>query len=303
MIDTSWSQGPPRTILLATDLTSRCDRAMQRSLQLAKLWKSRLVILVVIEPDYTSSPPELSNLPSWRRPTDPRRIAEVQIRRQFGGSVNDAEIRVVEGKPGSAIEEAAREVGADLIVTGVARDETFGRYLLGSTVDWLARQTSVPLLVVKSRVWPYEEILVATDFSETSRQALIAADRFFPTAPLTALHAFGAPTAGFRDNAGSRDLWKVQEKQACEDFIQTANLSFEGRARVRVLVEYGSPEVLVRQYMLDKEVELVVVGAQGATGLLDRRLGGTAKRILEFAPSDVLLIREPRAVRGAEQTR
>jgi len=276
---------------------------MQRALQLAKLWKARLIILNVIEPDDPTNRHETRDLPSWRRPADPRRIAQDQIRRQFGESAHEAEVRVVEGEPVAAIEEAAREVGADLIVTGVARDEAFGRYRLGSTVDRLARQTPVPLLIVKSRVWPYEEILIATDFSEPSQQALIAADRFFPTAPLTALHGWEVPFAGFLEKPGFREQWKEQEKQACEDFIQRSKLSFEGRARVRVLVEHGCPEVLVRQYMLDKEVDLVVVGTHGGGGVFDKRLGGTARRILEFAPADVLLIREPRAVRRGEQSR
>lgn len=302
MMDPSWHQGPPRTILLATDMSSRFDRAMQRALQLAKLWKSHLIILNVIELDYNNRG-EVEDVPSWRRPADLRRIAQDQIRRQFGESANEAEVRVVEGEPVAAIEEAAREVGADMIVTGVARDDAFERYRLGSTVDRLARRTYVPLLIVKSRVWPYEEILVATDFSEPSQQALIAADRFFPTAPLTALHGWEVPFAGFLDNPGFREQLKEQDKQGGESFIQRSKLSFEGRARVRVLIEQGCPEVLVRQYMLYNEVDLVVVGTHGGSWVFDKRLGGTAKRILEFAPADVLLIREPRAVRRGEQFR
>ena len=299
----SWHQGPPRTILLATDLSSRCDRAMQRALQLSKLWKSRLIILNVIEPEHPTGHSDLGDLPSWRRPADPRQVAQDQIRRQFGESAHGAKVRVVEGEPVSAIEAAAREVGADLIVAGVARDEKFGRYVLGSTVDQLARRTPVPLLIVKSRVWPYEEILVATDFSEPSQEALIAADRFFPTAPLTALHGWEVPFAGFLDKPDFRDQWKEHEQKGCQDFIQRSKLSLEARARVRVLVEHGCPEVLVRQYMLDREVDLVVVGTHGGGGVFDKRLGGTAKRILEYAPADVLLIREPRAVRWGGQSR
>jgi len=52
----------------------------------------------------------------------------------------------------------------------------------------------------------------------------------------------------------------------------------------------------VRAYMEDEGVDLVVVGTHGRNGAFDVRLGGTAKRILEFAPGDVLLIREPKAV-------
>lgn len=299
MTEPSWTQGPPRIILLATDLSGRCDRAMVRAGQLAKLWHARLVVLNVIEPEPKDR--DVGERPNWRRSADPQKVAETQIRRQFGETLHAAEVRLVEGEPAVVIDEVAREIGADLIVTGVARDETFGRHLLGSTVDRLARQTPVPLLIVKSRVWPYEEILVATDFSEPSRQALTAADRFFPTHPITALHGWEAPFVALLDRADLRDQWRSLEQQSCEDFLERSKLSWESRARVKVLVEHGCPEVLVRDYMLDKEVDLVVVGTHGRSGLFDKRLGGTAKRILELAPSDVLLIREPLAVQ-AEST-
>lgn len=290
MTEPSWTQGPPRVIVLATDLSGRCDRAMARAGQLAKLWHARLVILNVIELE--SKGREVGDRPNWQRPADPHKMAETQIRRQFGENLQGAEVRLLQGEPAAVIDEVAREVGADLIVTGVARDETFGRHLLGSTVDRLARRTPVPLLIVKSRVWPYEEILVATDFSEPSQQALTAADRFFPSHPLTMLHASEAPASAGR---GQESL----ERQGCEEFLECSKLSWEARARVKVLVEHGAPEVLVRDYMLAKDVDLVVVGTHGQSGLFDKRLGGTAKRILAMAPSDVLLIREPRAAQRA----
>ena len=40
----------PATILFATDLSSRCDRALDRSLMLAKQWGAHLVALTVVEP-------------------------------------------------------------------------------------------------------------------------------------------------------------------------------------------------------------------------------------------------------------
>jgi nucleotide-binding universal stress UspA family protein len=61
----SWTQGPPKTILLATDLSSRCDRAMDRAAQLASLWGARLVVLNVLEHEYDFvEPAGASDLPS-----------------------------------------------------------------------------------------------------------------------------------------------------------------------------------------------------------------------------------------------
>ena len=84
-----------------------------------------------------------------------------------------------------------------LIVTGIARDETLGRLLLGTTVEKLARQARQPVLVVKTRPRkPYHDVLVATDFSPGSRQALRAALQLVPDANLTLFHAYDVPFQG-----------------------------------------------------------------------------------------------------------
>lgn len=301
MNEPAWTRGPPKTILLATDLSSRCDRALDRAAWLAKLWSARLVVLNVLEPEteWTGGGRNL-DLPSWRRPPDRETVAAAQVRRDLGEDFRSAETRVVEGSPAVAIDAVAREVEADLIVTGVARDETLGRYFLGSTVERLARQTPLPLLIVKSRFRPYGEVLVATDFSASSQHALTAAARFFPRTPLTLLHAWEIPFPGFLDKSAFRRQWTAMEKRGCEAFVARSPLSEDQRRDLQVLLEHGSAEMIVRAYMRDKGVNLVVVGTHGQSGLFDVRLGGTAKRILDSSPGDVLLVREPRSVRSPD---
>jgi len=295
----SWSHGPPRTILLATDLSGRCDRAMDRAAHLAKSWGARLVVLNVLEPEYDlAGPAGTADLPSWRRPPEREAVVAAQVHRDLREDLQGAEIRVVEGGVVATIEAVAREIDAELIVTGIARDETLGRYFLGSTVERLARQTAVPLLIAKSRLRSYGEILVATDFSPSSQHALTAAARFFPSTPLTLLHAWEFPFAGLMDRPALRREWTAMEKEGCDTFVAQSQLSQDQRRYLQVLVEHGSPDTIVSTYMRDKGVDLVVVGTHGRSGVFDVRLGGTAKRILNGAPGDVLLIREPRSVRS-----
>lgn len=288
-------EGSPRTIILATDLSSRCDRAMQRALQLSKLWSSRLIVLCVVEPDDPGGSSEPWKLPQRRRPAATASVAKELIRRQFGEVADMTEVWIVEGDPASVIQDVAQEVAAELIITGVGRDETFGRQILGSTVERLAQRTTVPLLIVKSRIWPYEEILVATDLSESSRQALAAADRFFPTAPITALFVADAPSGGPPDAPDLRKQWLKDQKSACLDFVDRSGLAPEARLRVKALVDHGRPEVAVRRYMLEREVDLVVIGSHGRGGAFEKRLGGVARRILDYATADVLVVRDSRA--------
>lgn len=206
----------------------------------------------------------------------------------------DAEVRVVEGDPVVAIERTARDVGAELIVTGVARNEALGRFLLGSTVDRLAAKTPIPLLIVKSRVWPYEEILVASDLSRESHQALIDADRLFPDHTLTVLHCAGKSTAD------DLDLLTATARRRCEDFIARSALSPAAKARANGVAAPGRPDVEIPRYMVGKDIDLVVVGARERRGALGSPLSGTATRILEAAPGDVLLIRGSAPAAGVD---
>lgn len=69
-------------------------------------------------------------------------------------------VMVEEGKPIDVILHAAKALDCDLIVTGIARDETLGRFGLGTTVDRLLRRSKVPVLIVKQRARsPYQHIV------------------------------------------------------------------------------------------------------------------------------------------------
>ncbi len=64
MADVIAPQAPPKRILLATDLSARGDRALDRATQLASLWGAELAVVHALEG------PELlddQGIPSWRR--------------------------------------------------------------------------------------------------------------------------------------------------------------------------------------------------------------------------------------------
>ena len=166
----------PTAVVCATDLSGRCDRAMDRAAQLARDWHARLVVVHALEtaPELADGP-RPRDLPSWRGMGDRAQRAIARVRRDLGEQFPDATAVVEEGDPAELVVQACGSHRAGLIVTGVARDELFGRRLLGGTVDALIRQVTVPLLVVRDRPRrPYGRIVVATDFSPASRRALRA---------------------------------------------------------------------------------------------------------------------------------
>ncbi|NMK47180.1 universal stress protein [Achromobacter sp. Bel] len=276
-------------ILLATDLSARGDRALDRALQLTKELNTKLIVLHVMESHAT---PARLTTPVWRRlSTDHKALAERELAEDLAAADVPSEVVVVSGDPLARIMETADSFGCSLIVTGIARDETLGRLLLGTTVEKLARQARQPVLVVKTRPRkPYRDVLVATDFSPGSRQALRAALQLVPNANLTLFHAYDVPFQGksVPDDAITRSFYKGAEQSAQEFTADTPELA--GKTP-HIVLEAGQPETVLSEYSFNHRSDLVVTGTHGRTGILRTAIGSVAERLLESLPSDVLIVR------------
>ncbi|EHK67429.1 universal stress protein [Achromobacter arsenitoxydans] len=277
-------------ILLATDLSARGDRALDRALQLTKELNTKLIVLHVMESHAT---PARLTTPVWRRlSSDHKSLAERELAEDLAAAEVPTEVVVVNGDPLARIMETADAYGCSLIVTGTARDETLGRLLLGTTVEKLARQARQPVLVVKTRPRkPYHDVLVATDFSDGSRQALRAALQLVPNADLTLFHAYDVPFQGVNtpDDAVVSSFYKTSEQAAARFIAETPELP-KGMP-TKVVLEAGQPETVLSEYSFNHRSDLVVTGTHGRTGILRTAIGSVAERLLESLPSDVLIVR------------
>ena len=184
--------GAPRKILLATDLSARGDRALERAISIARRCDAALIILHVFEElDSSTLTYGTRTLPSWHRPPDAATLMKHRIRQglrsDLGDAVEKAVILVEAGNPAEVIERVASSEQADIVVTGIAREGMFASrpVVLGKTVEQLLRRLPVPILIVRNRARDaYQHIVVTTDFSESSAHALQMAVRFFPAQPL-----------------------------------------------------------------------------------------------------------------------
>ena len=290
--------GRPRSILLATDLGARSDRALDRAVQLAKGWQSPLVVATVIEAgagriDLMA----LRDPPDWYRGEDPEQVAERQLLEAMSAQGVDARFRVERGPPGDRLLEVAEAEGCELVVAGVARHESLGRAVLGSTVDRLARRSPVPVLVVRGRVQgPYRRMLVASDWSATAEHAMRTAMAMFPQSAITVLHGYEVPMAGLMDTTREQMLAAVRDQALADgrEFIARCQPP-GGVGSVSLVVERGDPSLLMRMYASQYPVDLAVVATHGRSALLDVMLGSVAQRLLEDLPLDTLVVRKPSA--------
>lgn len=284
--------GALRNILLATDLSARSDRALDRAAALTQVHDARLLVLHVVEPGDIDPATSPRALPSWRRPDvaglTRQRIRQA-LRADLGDALERASVMIHEGDPAKDIERVASEEGVDLIVAGIARESPFSSrpVVLGKTLEQLLRRLPAPLLIVRNRPRDaYQHIVVTTDFSVPSAHALQTAAGLFPGQPLHVLHVFEPDPALLADS----------EPRAAEmrRFLESIYLPEADRRRLVPIIEPGSPAEVLREYVQLHGADLVVMGTRGRGAVMEAVLGSTAKSMLAVLPCDALVVRGPR---------
>ncbi len=284
---------PKAPILLATDLSARSDRALDRAADLAREWGTGLVALNVLDP--TASPDRLRAWADSKEDGEAyaTRIAQRQLARDLRGAAVDSRIVISSAPdPVGAIADTAEQLDARIVVTGVARSEPLGRFLLGSTVEKLARRITRPLLVVRERPQrPYSRIVLATDFSPESAFALTTLVRLFPGREVIVYHAANVPLGIDASNADLSHLREAPMRRDADALVASSNLP--PGTSTRVVIEHGSVEATLSRYVRDEDCDLVVIGTRTAP-LLERLLaGGSASELLRWVPCDMLVVRQP----------
>ena len=270
-----------KAILLATDLSVRCDRPLDRALMLAKERRSKLILLHILDPNTAKQ----SSL-------DIRDI-ERHIAKEMPKTKVEVEILVKVGDIAKTIMETAAEKDCDLIVTGVARYNSIGDIFLGGPVDQLIRNASVPVLVVKRRPkHAYKNILIATDFSDCSLQALNAAADLFPDPRLHLVHAYYEPYRAWLSAEQVAQDVKSEQQAALTRFLAKHAISDAACDRLNGSIEKGELEAVLIRKITATRADLVVLGTQGRGALSRATLGSNAQHILGLVEEDVLMVRE-----------
>lgn len=145
------------------------------------------------------------------------------------------------------------------------------------------------------------KILVPTDFSEFSdvatRYGCEFAERF--GAELHLLNVIMSPLVEFAGQAGQhysksfteyeeeiRDATEEKLSEAVTDPVSDPN-------KVIRTVKVGAPFLEIIQYAKTHDIDMIVMGTHGRTGLKHLLMGSVAERVVRQAPCPVLSVRHP----------
>jgi nucleotide-binding universal stress UspA family protein len=201
----------------------------------------------------------------------------------------------VRGRDYETLIAEARKMQADLIVIGTHRPSSLVQDMLGTTADRVLRLGGVPVLLVRTKPeGSYRSILVAIDFSPASRRALERAIRWFPTARITAVTAYGtARRSLLGDDAEVREAAAETRRLALKGFLDEVREALgPGHESTIVVpvVERGWAEEVILACAQETKPDLLVVGTHARGGLQHAVLGSVAQWVLTEAPCDVLAV-------------
>lgn len=274
-----------KTIVVATDMSARADRALERAVRLASEQGASLEVLHIIDEDLPEAIAQAAE-----------EKARLTLERQLGALAGSASVRinvrVLRGVDFRDIAGLADRHAADLLVLGIPRHD--GPHLFkGTTSERIIRFGHRPVLVVKDVVaGPYRRAMVAVDLSPHSDAVLDVVARLVPGGEVYLVHVAHRPFSAFlgkdtQDHlvAGQREIVSSHLKR------RTAELgSGLGKSAPRFEVVHceGDVRQVIREQVAALRPDLLAIGTHGRTGLAHAIVGSIAEDLLASAPVDVL---------------
>jgi nucleotide-binding universal stress UspA family protein len=193
------------------------------------------------------------------------------------------------GSAPRALQEAAAECGAELIVLGGKRHSVLNRWLGGSTSLDVARTTTVPLFVTAGPVPALRHVLVAVDLSGAARPTLAAAQRY--------ARLFGAELRALSVHEPIPVIPEVTPPYETTQYYEMANELLERdvwpliqTAGVEKIVRHGMAVETILREAAEWHADLLVVGSHGK-GWAERLLvGSVTERLLNHLPTSLLVV-------------
>jgi nucleotide-binding universal stress UspA family protein len=140
-----------KKILIATDGSKRTQNAVQTGLEIARVHKSKVYAVYVVDTvTFTSVPMDVTweNMYQLLKEEGEEAVGRVKAEASPGVEV---ETHVLEGNPALEITKFAKDNDCDLIVVGTLGKSGIDRILLGSVAEKVVRIAPCPVLVIRSQ--------------------------------------------------------------------------------------------------------------------------------------------------------
>jgi nucleotide-binding universal stress UspA family protein len=281
-----------RSLVVGVDCLGKPDPVLGPAIELARRHGARLTVVhgyMLVDPllDAYARGGYLSDSALVDHGASLQVKLERQIR-ELNGSA-DLAVRVVAAPAAAAITDVAEEVGADLLLVGTSRHDSFPLSLLGTTNRGVLRRATLPVLIMRAggAVVP-SRLLVATDLTPMSTAAYAEGVRL-------ALSAGVTPTVRTLLVMGDSLLalpveGRLLRAVAEQELARFTDAATVGPERVERVVRQGEPAAQILAEANGWGADLIVLGTHGRRGLERVLLGSVAEKTMRDSPCNVLIV-------------
>lgn len=268
-----------KSILIASDLSARSDRALQRGFLLAKELGARVRVLSVID----DSIPENLAAELLER----CRVHLEASAKSLAGDV-PFEVQVEIGDPIPRLIDAVNSADVDLVVAGRHRDRGILDGFRQTTVESVVEKSFTPVLLVTDPVHGgYGRVLSPVAFSAACHRAVRTAHCIAPDAAFRLFHLWMAPFQGLTGGRSSDFAREVQRETEAQAEAWAEGLPASLPKTELVHDGYGSG---CQKEISAYKPDLIAVGAN-TRSLSFTGLGSFTAELLRTPPTDLLIAR------------
>lgn len=270
-------------ILVATDLSIRSDRAVQRALRLGRAMGLPCRIVSVIDDDLPS------DLLSKRRAEVAARLSRMVDHASAPGQ--DVSCEVITGDVDAAVLAEAEAQDAALLVLGLHRARPLQDLIRETTMVRIVRGTRRPVLLVRDPAdHDYARALVPVSFSRSCESALRMVRAIAPSAELHAFHAVPIPFSGLTGERPGGAMARALCAEATAERDRWLATLGNGPSPAGIeIISGGRAEIMAR--LAAEGPDLIGVGAHTRSGFVPQVLGSFVTDLIATPPCDVLVAR------------
>lgn len=280
---------PLQKLLVCVDDSPDSTGAITAGLALARSCRSKLFLLQVVEviPAYELQGPDLMSLPTQpdlellklREKATRERLEAWQVETAKQGI--DLEIRVhIDTAAYGGILEEAETIQPQLIIMGRHGRTALGRMVMGSVTAKIIGHSHFNVLVVPEQATlDFHRLLIASDgspFSDAAWEEALSIARIAGSSLL-------AVSVARDDSAVSRTEETLQRLQAA---------AAQAGVPLETQMLRGRPFEAILNAAAMKQVDLIILGSHGRTGLKRLLLGSVAERVIGLASCPVLVAKK-----------
>lgn len=264
-------------ILLATDGSEFSEGAVREAIRFANKCNSRLYAMSVVE----TNPEFEAYAPGAVEKMEKKTLEILDLikgRAQDEGISCEILTRRGEDTHKYIVEEASI-LNADIIVVGRRGRRGLQRLMMGSVTALVIDRAPCNIFVVPRKAeLACKKILIATDGSEYSKKAIIEGLSI-------------AKRCGSEVKAISVASKKDELGEAEENVKTVIDMGKNEGMEIEPIVASGTPYESIVTTAQDKNVDLIVVGTHGRTGLKRLILGSVAERVIATAQCAIMVVK------------